>query len=50
MSQYLLDAHALLWMKDDSDQLSERVREILRDDRSDLYVSIVSFWEIVSTL
>ena len=46
MNQYILDTHALLWMQDDSGQLSENARNILVDNKSRLYLSIASFWEI----
>ncbi len=46
MKRYLLDTHALLWMQDDNILLSDRVREIITNDDSELYVSIVTFWEI----
>lgn len=42
----MLDTHALLWMQDDNILLSDRVREIITNDDSELYVSIVTFWEI----
>ena len=46
MNQYILDTHALLWMQDDSGQLSENARNVLVDNKSRLYLSIASFWEI----
>lgn len=47
MKQYLLDTHVLLWMQDDSDNLSNEIKEILSDSSNDLYISIVSVWEVV---
>lgn len=46
MNQYLLDTHTLLWMQDDSNLLSEKAKNILVDNKSRLYLSIASFWEI----
>ena len=44
--QYLLDTHALLWAAGDPRQLSERVTEIVLDQRNKLYLSAASGWEI----
>lgn len=46
MRQYLLDTHTLLWMQDDNKTLSTTAREILEDNRCNLYLSIASLWEI----
>ena len=42
---YLVDTCALLWFLDDNPSLSPTAREIIGKS-SDLYVSIVSLWEI----
>jgi PIN domain nuclease of toxin-antitoxin system len=42
----LLDTHALLWYQDDSDKLSKKVKSLIRDEDNDVFVSIVSIWEI----
>ena len=42
---YLVDTCALLWFLDDNPSLSPKAREIIGKS-SDLYVSIVSLWEI----
>jgi PIN domain nuclease of toxin-antitoxin system len=47
MGQFLLDTHVLLWMQDDNDNLSAEIKDILSDSANDLYISIVSIWEIV---
>jgi len=44
--KYLLDTHILLWMLFDPDKLSKKVRNILEDDHNELFVSVVSLWEI----
>jgi PIN domain nuclease of toxin-antitoxin system len=43
---FLLDTHGLIWMMEDDPQLPKAVAKILTDDRVDLYVSVVSLWEI----
>lgn len=42
----LLDTHALLWYQDDSDKLSKKAKSLMRDENNDVFVSIVSVWEI----
>ena len=44
--RYLLDTHAFLWMAADPDQLSRRVRKIVRNKNNRLYLSAASGWEI----
>ena len=43
--KYLLDTNALLYVFSAPSELSVRARRIVRGE-SDLYVSVVSFWEI----
>ena len=43
----LLDTHAFLWWRADSDQLGAVVREALLDDTNDIFVSAAVAWEIV---
>ena len=43
----LLDTHAFLWAITDDAQLSERARTILTTGRNELFVSVVSLWEIL---
>ncbi len=42
----LLDTHAFLWWGLDDHRLSDRVREIIRDGRSDVLLSAASVWEV----
>lgn len=42
----MLDTHVLLWMQDDNIALSETARKILEDSTTQIYLSIVSLWEI----
>ena len=44
--RFLIDTHVLIWYLEDSPQLTSTAAEILEDTRHDLYVSIVSLWEI----
>jgi PIN domain nuclease of toxin-antitoxin system len=46
VKKYLLDTHVLLWMQDDNVALSKPARKILEDSTTQLYLSIVSLWEI----
>jgi len=46
VKKYLLDTHVLLWMQDDNIALSKTARKILEDSTTQLYLSIVSLWEI----
>ncbi|MGI8634277.1 MAG: type II toxin-antitoxin system VapC family toxin [Segetibacter sp.] len=47
MGRYLLDTHTLIWWNEDDDQLSPIASKTIKDLSNTLYVSIVSFWEIV---
>lgn len=42
----LLDTNALLWWRDGSPRLPDRIGDIVRDPDNDIVVSIVSVWEI----
>jgi PIN domain nuclease of toxin-antitoxin system len=42
----LLDTNALLWWRDGSLNLSQRVRDEIREPSNDILVSIASWWEI----
>ena len=46
MTKYLLDSHTLIWSIVDDTKLSDKVLKILEDEKNDLFVSAVSFWEI----
>lgn len=43
---YLLDTHVLLWNLVLTKSLSEKVRNILLDPESNIFVSAISLWEI----
>lgn len=42
----LLDTHVLLWALEDSPRLPLFIREMLLDESNEIYVSVVSLWEI----
>ena len=42
----LLDTHLLLWAAASSARLPHEARELLQDDRNDVYYSAASIWEI----
>jgi PIN domain nuclease of toxin-antitoxin system len=42
----LLDTHAFLWWNLDDDRLSESVRDLIRDGRTEVVVSVASIWEV----
>lgn len=44
--RYLLDAHTFMWWDSDSSQLSSNVHDIISDRGNDIYLSVVSVWEI----
>ena len=44
--RYLLDTHVFLWMAAAPDQLTARVREIVRQKTNRLHLSAASGWEI----
>jgi len=42
----LLDTHVFLWAISDPDRLSSRARELIKDARNEVLLSVVSAWEI----
>ncbi len=44
--KYLLDTHTLLWVLFEDEKLSEKVKAAVRNPDNEIYVSIVSYWEI----
>ena len=46
MQRFLLDTHTLLWWLADSEQLGERCRGIIGDQRNQIFVSAATTWEI----
>ena len=46
MARFLLDTHAVLWALADPAKLSRAARTALEDARNEVFVSVVSGWEI----
>ena len=44
--RFLLDTHAVVWELIDSPELSDKVKSIIDDSGNEIFVSIVSAWEI----
>lgn len=44
--KYLLDTHSFLWSVTDFEKLSGKVREIVADIDNEVFVSVVTFWEM----
>ena len=42
----LLDTHVVLWALEDSPYLPSNIREMICDERNEIYVSALSLWEI----
>ena len=43
---FILDTHAFIWALFDSSKLSDHVKEVVLNPENNIYVSIISFWEI----
>lgn len=46
MKRFLLDTHAFLWFVSGSVELSNTARNLIENDRHEIYFSIASLWEI----
>jgi PIN domain nuclease of toxin-antitoxin system len=44
--EVLLDTHTLLWWAGDTKSLSRKVKRLIEDDQTRIYVSAASAWEI----
>ena len=44
--EYLLDTHTLIWAFCEPHKLSKEVQNIISNEDNDIFVSIVSLWEI----
>jgi len=44
--KYLLDTHAALWLFEGNDKLSQTAQLIIFDTENEIFVSIVSAWEV----
>ena len=45
----LLDTHTIIWYFQNDEKLPSNISELLEDSSNNLYVSIVSLWEIAAT-
>ena len=46
MQRFLLDTHTLLWWLNDSPQLGPRCRQMISNERNQVFVSAATTWEI----
>jgi len=46
----LLDTHIFLWYITNDSRLSPEVAETIRDERNEVYLSVVSVWELWSSI
>ena len=44
--KYLLDTHAALWLFEGNERLSQTAQDIIYDTENEIYVNIVSVWEV----
>ncbi|MBX2962055.1 MAG: type II toxin-antitoxin system VapC family toxin [Cyclobacteriaceae bacterium] len=44
--KYLLDTHSFIWAVTDYEKLSKNAQEVVSDMNNDVFVSIISFWEM----
>ena len=44
--RYLLDTHAALWLFEGNEKLSQIAQDIIFDAENEIYVNIVSVWEV----
>ena len=42
----LLDTHIILWALENNSKLPKKAREIIEDERNQIYYSTASVWEI----
>ncbi len=50
MNKYLLDTHALIWFNNGDNRLSEKAKNIIENENSEIFVSMASFFEITIKL
>ena len=44
--ELLLDTHTIIWYVEDDPRLPKHIRQTLKDDSNNIYVSMISLWEI----
>lgn len=45
--RFLLDTHIFLWLILNSDRLSTTIREVVANKENDVFLSVVSLWEVI---
>jgi PIN domain nuclease of toxin-antitoxin system len=45
-AKYLLDTHSFLWILFDDEKLSEKAKRVVRNEENEIYISIITYWEI----
>ena len=45
--KYLLDTNILIWFFDDNKMLPQKIKNLIENKNNDIYISIISLWEIV---
>lgn len=44
--KYLLDTHALLWILEDNENLTNKVKRIYLNNANQIFLSVVNLWEM----
>ncbi len=44
--KYLIDTHVLIWFSEDDKRLPVRIKSIIEDDSSEIFVSHATIWEM----
>ena len=44
--KYILDTHAALWLFEGNENLSQTAQNIIYDAKNEIYISILSAWEV----
>ena len=42
----MLDTHTIIWYAEDDPRLPGHIRQLIKDDTSDVFVSVISPWEM----
>jgi PIN domain nuclease of toxin-antitoxin system len=48
--RYLLDTHAIIWFFENSSDLPQKIKEIIKRPENDIYLCSASLWEIALKL
>ena len=47
---YLLDTSPYIWLIDNDPRLSVTAKAVIEDSNNQIYLSVISFWEIVEII